>query len=208
MPKMGTFNLHASLLPQYRGAAPINWAIMNGESETGITTFFLQHEIDTGNLLLQEKVDIGPNENVGSMYRLLMHKGADLVWRTVEGIADKSLTDFPQNGDCLRHAPKIFKDDCLLDFSISAQQVHNKIRGLSPIPGAYTIWNGKNMKIIESELTLEKSAPVAGTFSQIYPGVLAVSTGDNWLILKEIQPEGKRKMTAKEFLLGHKIEKI
>jgi len=134
MPKMGTFDLHASLLPQYRGAAPINWAILNGETETGITTFFLQHEIDTGNLLLQEKIEIGPNENVGSLYDRLMKKGADLVWKTVEGIADKSLSDFPQTGDCLKHAPKIFKEDCLLDFSLSAQQIHNKVRGLSPIP--------------------------------------------------------------------------
>jgi methionyl-tRNA formyltransferase len=208
MPKMGTFNLHASLLPQYRGAAPINWAIMNGETETGITTFFLQHEIDTGNLLLQEKVEIGPNENVGSLYDRLMHKGADLVWKTVEGIADKTLTDFPQKGDCLKHAPKIFKDDCLLDFSVSAEQVHNKIRGLAPIPGSFMNWNGKIIKIFSSELTSEKSDLTPGTFRQISSGVLAVSTGDYWLILLEIQPEGKRKMSAKEFLAGHKIEKI
>ena len=208
MPKMGTFNLHASLLPQYRGAAPINWAILNGETETGITTFFLQHEIDTGNLLLQEKIEIGPNENVGSLYDRLMKKGADLVWKTVEGIADKSLSDFPQTGDCLKHAPKIFKEDCLLDFSLSAQQIHNKVRGLSPIPAAYTSWNGNNIKILATELITEKSTPEPGIFSQISPGVMAVSTGDNWLILNEIQPEGKRKMTAKEFLAGHKIEKL
>jgi len=208
MPKMGTFNLHASLLPQYRGAAPINWAIMNGESETGITTFFLQHEIDTGNLLLQEKVEIGPNENVGSLYDRLMKNGADLVWKTVKGIAAKSLIDFPQKGDCLKHAPKIYKEDCLLDFSLPAHQIHNKVRGLSPIPAAFTSWNGKNMKIFATELTNEKSELPYGIFKQIKTGVLGVSTGDYWLNLLEIQPEGKRKMTAKEFLAGHKIEKL
>ena len=208
LPKMGTFNLHASLLPQYRGAAPINWAIINGETETGNTTFFLQHEIDTGNLLLQEKVEIGPNENVGSLYNRLMKNGADLVWKTVEGIAAKSLKDFPQTGDFQKHAPKIFKEDCLLDFGLSAQEVHNKVRGLSPIPAAFTSWNGKNMKILATELATEKTERVPGIFSQIKPGVLAVSTGDNWLILLEIQLEGKRKMSAKDFLAGHKIDKI
>ena len=208
MPKLGTFNLHASLLPQYRGAAPINWAIINGESETGITTFFLQHEIDTGNLLLQQKVPIQPEENVGMLYEKLMNLGADLVWKTVQGIRDNSIQDFPQPGNCENYAPKIFKETCLLDFSKPAAQVHNRVRGLSPIPSAFTIWNGKNLKIISSDKTELPCSDPPGTFKQISSGVLAVSTQDNWLILNEIQPEGKRKMTGKEFLAGHKIEKL
>ncbi len=208
MPKLGTFNLHASLLPQYRGAAPINWAIINGESETGITTFFLQHEIDTGNLLLQQKVPIQPEENVGMLYDKLMNLGSDLVWKTVQGIADNSIQDFPQPGNCENYAPKIFKETCLLDFSKPAAQVHNRVRGLSPIPSAFTIWNGKNLKIISSDKTELPCSDPPGTFKQISSGVLAVSTQDYWLILNEIQPEGKRKMTGKEFLAGHKIEKL
>lgn len=208
LPKIGTFNLHASLLPQYRGAAPINWAIINGEKQTGISTFFLQHEIDTGNLLLQEEIDIGPDENVGSLYERMMVKGADLVWKTVEGIASNTLKDKPQSQECTKHAPKIFKEDCLLDFAKSAQEIHNKVRGLSPVPAAFTIWNDKIFKIYETELSPEKSLLPSGSFRQIEHGVLAVSTSDYWLILREIQPEGKRKMTAKEFLAGHKIEKL
>jgi len=208
LPKIGTFNLHASLLPQYRGAAPINWAIINGEKQTGISTFFLQHEIDTGNLLLQEEIDIGPDEKVGSLYERMMVKGADLVWKTVEGIASNTLKDKPQSQECTKHAPKIFKEDCLLDFAKSAQEIHNKVRGLSPVPAAFTIWNDKIFKIYETELSPEKSLLPSGSFRQIEHGVLAVSTSDYWLILREIQPEGKRKMTAKEFLAGHKIEKL
>ena len=208
MPKMGTFNLHASLLPHYRGAAPINRAIMNGETETGITTFFLQHEIDTGNLLLQEKVLIEADENVGRLYERLMNQGAELVWKTVEGIALNSIVELPQKEDILKHAPKIFREDCQIDFSKPARSIHNQVRGLSPVPSAFTNWNGKNLKIFQTKLTEEKNEVPPGTFSQIQPGVMAVATGDNWLQLLEIQPEGKRKMTAKEFLAGHKMEKI
>jgi len=208
MPKMGTFNLHASLLPHYRGAAPINRAIMNGETETGITTFFLQHEIDTGNLLLQEKVLIEADENVGRLYERLMNQGAELVWKTVEGIALNSIVELPQKEDILKHAPKIFREDCQIDFSKPARSIHNQVRGLSPVPAAFTNWNGKNLKIFQTKLTEEKNEVPPGTFSQIQPGVMAVATGDNWLQLLEIQPEGKRKMTAKEFLAGHKMEKI
>ena len=143
MPRLGTFNLHASLLPQYRGAAPINWAVMNGDSETGATTFMLQHEIDTGNIILQERIPIADDENVGSVHDRLMMMGANLVTRTVDTIIDAenqrvALPTIPQNNDIeLRQAPKIFKDTCAIDFSRPAQQVYNHIRGLSPYPAAW-----------------------------------------------------------------------
>lgn len=209
MPKLGTFNLHASLLPKYRGAAPINWAIMNGETETGITTFFLKHEIDTGDLLLQEKIAILPEDNVGSLYAKMMNQGAEIVWKTVEGIASESLTPFPQVESEVVFAPKIFKETCLLDFTHSAERIHNVVRGLSPHPGAFTHLNGKVLKIYKghvSTLTCPDVEP--GTFMQIQSGVLAVSCVDFWYELEEIQPEGKRRMLAKEFLAGHSISKL
>ena len=209
MPPMGTFNLHASLLPAFRGAAPINWALMRGEKQTGITTFFLQHEIDTGDLLLQETVDIGENENVGSLYERLMNQGAALVWKTVCGIADGTLTPFPQDESKVSFAPKIFKDTCLLDFNRTAQELHNQIRGLSPVPGAWFLKDGKVMKVLSSfpeEIPSDNMEP--GTLRVLRPGELGIATKDNWLNLLEIQPEGKRKMTAKEFLAGHTIEKL
>jgi methionyl-tRNA formyltransferase len=209
MPRLGTINLHGSLLPKYRGAAPIYWAIINGETETGITTFFLKHEIDTGDLLLQERIPILPEDNVGSLYQKMMEQGANLVWKTVEGICQKTLVPFPQSEELSVAAPKIFKETCQLNFGKTAVQIHNQIRGLSPIPGAFTHLEGKVLKIFKgkvSERPVNNFTP--GTFRQIEAGILAVSCSDNWYELEEIQPEGKRKMLAKEFLAGHKIEKL
>lgn len=209
MPRMGTFNLHGSLLPKYRGAAPINWAIINGETETGITTFFLKHEIDTGDLLLQERIPILPEDNVGRLYQKMMIQGADLVWKTVVGICENNLNPFPQNEELSVPAPKIFKDTCQLDFGQSAMQVHNKIRGLSPIPGAFTLLNQKVLKVYKGQVSeLPRFENPIGIFRQIKAGTLAVSCSDFWYELEEIQPEGKRKMLASEFLAGHKIEKL
>jgi methionyl-tRNA formyltransferase len=209
LPRLGTFNLHASLLPSYRGAAPINWAIMNGETKTGITTFFLQHEIDTGDLLLQETVEIAENENVGSLYSRLMHQGSELIIKTLRGIAEGTLKPFPQDESKVSHAPKIFKETCLLDFRKSSKELHNQIRGLSPHPGAYFLREGKVFKVFESRHeSLPSSSFEPGLFRILSPGVLGISTGDHWLNILEIQPEGKRKMTAKEFLAGHSIEKL
>ena len=143
MPRLGTFNLHASLLPQYRGAAPINWAVMNGDTETGATTFMLQHEIDTGNIILQERIPIADDENVGSVHDRLMIMGAGLVTRTVDAIIEaencgQPIATIPQDDSIqLRPAPKIFKDTCAIDFSRTAQQIRNHVRGLSPYPAAW-----------------------------------------------------------------------
>jgi len=209
LPKMGTFNLHASLLPQYRGAAPINWAIINGETTTGITTFFLKHEIDTGDLLMQETVEIGPDENVGALYERLMQKGADLVWKTVEGIAKNDLHPFPQPEEPVKSAPKIFRENCQINFGQPAAVVHNFIRGLSPVPGAFTTLNHKMIKIFSGSVSEMPSVGVEpGTFKQILHNQVAVATSDLWYIVENLQPQGKRKMTGREFLAGHPIEKL
>lgn len=209
MPHIGTFNLHASLLPKYRGAAPIHWAIMKGEKETGITTFFLKHEIDTGDLLMQEKILIDPEDNVGSLYQKMMTQGADLVWKTVQGIADQNLTPFPQDETLACPAPKIFKETCRLDFSQSVIKVHNQVRGLSPNPGAFLVMNGKQIKIFKGIPTQKDASSFPpGTIKQIDHGHIGIATADFWYLVEELQPEGKRKMTAKEFLAGHTMEKI
>ena len=209
LPRLGTFNLHGSLLPQYRGAAPINWAIINGEGKTGVTTFFLQHEIDTGDLLLQEEEPIRSEDNAGTLYERLMHRGANLVWKTLEGVANESLVPIPQKKEAAKTAPKIHRDTCQLDFLQKAQDIHNKIRGLSPFPGAFTILNGKILKIGLSEIGEDRPINIPPSeLRQLAPGELAFSTSDKWLLIKELQPEGKRKMTAKEFLAGHQIQKL
>jgi methionyl-tRNA formyltransferase len=204
MPRLGTFNLHASLLPKYRGAAPINWALMNGENETGLTTFFLKHEIDTGDLFFQEKEPIFPEDNLGSLYERLMKKGADLVVRTVDAIEQGHWQISPQQMQAnLPLAPKLFKEHCLIDWGKSSVQIHNQIRGLSPIPAAYCLREGKVFKLFQSSLlSLNQKAP-AGTWLEFEKGRLAASTGDGWLELLSLKPEGKRKMTAAEWLRGN-----
>jgi methionyl-tRNA formyltransferase len=176
MPPMGTVNLHGSLLPQYRGAAPINWAVINGEKETGVTTFKLKHEIDTGDILLQESFPIGENETAGEVHDRMKEIGAQLLVKTVKGLADESLLETPQSSfvkgeksnvksdselqtpdsRLLKHAPKIFTDTCKIDFTKTTVEVHNLIRGLSPFPGAFTFLNGKMMKVYRSEKELYK----------------------------------------------------
>ena len=155
MPARGTINLHASLLPQYRGAAPINWVLINGEKESGVTTFFLKHEIDTGDILFTEKVTLSGRETAGELHDRLMHKGAGLLVKTVKGVESGRYNEHPQSalaeGVELKHAPKIFKEDCLIDWNQSAESIYNKIRGLSPSPTAYTLLNDKVLKIYRAE---------------------------------------------------------
>jgi len=205
MPEYGTFNLHASLLPQYRGAAPINWAIMNGETETGVTTFFIKHEIDTGNIILQEKEPIHDNDNVGTLYGRLMNKGADLVVKTVETIRDDSFTLTEQKDvECTHHAPKLFKEDCEINWERSPKEVYDFIRGLSPYPAAWTHFHDKNYKIFETEISpiaIEgSSGDVMSTQDEIF-----VKTGTGTLKILDLQLEGKKRMRAADFLRGNKI---
>jgi methionyl-tRNA formyltransferase len=205
MPPLGTFNLHASLLPKYRGAAPINWAIMNGEKETGVTTFFLKHEIDTGNIIFQEKEIILPNDNVGTLYERLMHKGAQLVLKTVQAIEKGEVQTFPQIGE-VTHAPKIFRETCQIDWGRSVQEIHNFIRGLAPYPAAWTNLRGKNCKIYEIDtqiLQIDQKANVGEVYTD--GKHLAFKGKDGWIAVKDLQIEGKKRMLVTEFLKGFRL---
>lgn len=209
MPRLGTFNLHASLLPQYRGAAPINWAVINGESETGVTTFFLQHAIDTGNIIFQEKEPIGYDDNVGVVYEKLMKTGANLVVKTVEAIEKGNYPSIGQNNSLdLKEAPKIFRETCEIKWNQPAEQIRNLIRGLAPYPAAWTTINGKSAKIFQASVIGDNDDTPAGTINTDNKRFFHVKTADRWLSLEEIQIEGKKKMKADELLRGFKPESI
>jgi methionyl-tRNA formyltransferase len=214
MPPMGTINLHGSLLPQYRGAAPINWAVINGEKETGVTTFKLQHDIDTGDILLQESFRIGDTETAGDVHDRMKGIGAKLLVKTVAGLIAGELMETPQGGlvastssgseQMLKHAPKIFTETCRIDWNRPVTDIYNLIRGLSPFPGAFTQFDGKSLKIYRSER---------------YPGIPSIPPGqhvtdkktflqfacpDGFIRVLDIQPEGKKKMAIEDFLRGYR----
>lgn len=207
MPRLGTFNLHASLLPQYRGAAPINWAIINGEKETGVTTFFLKHDIDTGSIIFQEKEPIRDDDNAGTLYERLMRKGAALVLKTVQAVASGNYPAIPQPEDIeVRHAPKIFKETCEIKWDQTSEQIRNFVRGLSPYPAAWTIIGGKNFKIFKTTVIDKTDAGKnAGQFITDNKNYLYFKATDGWLAIDELQPEGKKRMTIRDFFRGNKI---
>jgi len=214
MPHLGTFNLHASLLPQYRGAAPINWAVINGEKVTGVTTFFLSHEIDTGEVIKQVKVPIGDDENVGDVHDKLMTIGAKLVTETVDRIINGTLHTIDQDllvGEnvALKPAPKIFRDTCRINWKQPMKSTYDFIRGLSPYPAAWTVLNndGKisDVKIYESVKDSEIKGLVPGSIQTDNKSFLKVATQTGWLIIKSIQIAGKKRMSITDFLKGTKI---
>ncbi|MEO7988812.1 MAG: methionyl-tRNA formyltransferase [Chryseolinea sp.] len=207
MPSLGTFNLHASLLPQYRGAAPINWAIINGEKETGATTFFLKHEIDTGSIIFQEKETIGEEDTVGELYERLMVKGSQLVLKTVQSIENGNYPSIPQTESAeIKHAPKIFKETCQINWSQSSEQIRNFVRGLNPYPTAWCELNGKNYKIFKVSVSKEGvNQKEIGSLSTDNKNYLHIRTSDGLISIDELQPEGKRRMDIKEFFRGNKI---
>ncbi len=211
MPPMGTFNLHASLLPQYRGAAPINWAIINGEVETGITTFFLNEKIDTGALLKQKKVLIAPDETAGTLHDKLMNTGANLVVETTNELAAGTISPLPQEqvpAEELKAAPKIFPDDCKINWQSDTDKVYDHIRGLSPYPAAWSLvkWPAddkiKKCKIYAVEKTSLNSTEEAGTLLSDGKTYLHCCTSKGVLALKELQVEGKKRMNVEDFLRG------
>jgi methionyl-tRNA formyltransferase len=207
MPAIGTFNLHASLLPQYRGAAPINWAIINGEKETGVTTFFLKHEIDTGSIIFQEKEPIHDSDDVGSLYERMMKKGSQLVLKTVKAIEAGVYPSTPQSaGVEIKHAPKIFKETCEINWNQPSKKIIDFVRGLSPYPAAWTVLNGKTYKIFKCERSTDDSLQSTVDSGQwtIDRG-LKIKTSDGWVSIIEFQPEGKKRMTVEEFFRGNKI---
>lgn len=205
MPSLGTFNLHASLLPQYRGAAPINWAIINGETETGVTTFFLQHDIDTGNIIFQEKEPILDADDAGTLYERLMHKGAGLVLRTVRAVEGGDCKAYPQPvSETVKHAPKIFKENCEIHWTRSSEEVRNFVRGLSPYPGAWTKIGNNTFKIFRVTTILE----MPDTKEPIHTdnrNFLYMKTADGYVSIEELQPEGKKRMGIREFFRGNKL---
>ncbi len=207
MPPFGTFNLHGSLLPQYRGAAPINWAIINGEKETGVTTFFLKHEIDTGDIMFQETEPILPSDNVGTLYERLMHKGAGLVLRTAEAIDQRTFQTFPQNfeGGTHKIAPKIFKETCQIDTSKTATELHDFVRGLSPYPAAWATIAGKSYKIYRTSVIEKTTQTNVGQWITDHKHYLHLVTSNGILAVEELQAEGKKRMSIEEFLRGNKL---
>ncbi len=205
MPPMGTLNLHGSLLPQYRGAAPINWAIINGEAYTGVTTFKLKHEIDTGDILLNEKITIEDNETAGTLHDKMKEIGAAVLLQTVIGLADESITEKPQDNFNIKHAPKIFTETCAIDWNKSANEINNLIRGLSPYPAAFTHLDGKKLKIFTA--TIEKSTPTSstGTYETDGKHFLKFACNDGYISITDLQLEGKKRMKVEDFLRGYRF---
>lgn len=233
LPEHGTINLHASLLPQYRGAAPINWCIIRGEKETGLTTFLIDREIDTGRILLQQKMAIGEDEDAGTLHDRMMASGADLVVRTIEQVMSGTIEPVTQESfnipaGQLKKAPKIHKEDCRIDWNMSSEDIHNLVRGMSPFPGAFTRLEGPDgnkstLKIFATSRpeedprtampgtatpgtatpgTAKPEKVKPGTLRSEDPSTLKVKTGDDWLELKTLQAEGKKRMPVADFLRG------
>lgn len=216
MPPLGTFNLHASLLPRYRGAAPINRAVMNGDTETGVTTFFLKHEIDTGDIIDQQRVPILPEDNVGDVHDRLMALGAELTLKTVENIVAGTVTRTPQEallqGEEATPAPKIFKDTCRIDWTLPAHRIHNLVRGLSPYPAAWSEFVAAegaaplSMKIFATKVSCEAPSQSAPGTVEVSRHALKVVCGDGLLLdILSLQPTGKKRMSADEFLRGARL---
>ena len=210
MPKYGTFNLHASLLPEYRGAAPINWAIINGEQRTGVTTFLLNHEIDKGAIIEQTAVDILPEDNIGTLYDKLMNIGSELVTRTVDKIAEGGYSTIEQmhiDESTLKPAPKIFKDDCRIDWMCNVEHIHNLVRGLSPYPAAWSplYKDGEesgSMKIFTTHVEQCAMTLKPGSVRSDGKSFVAVAAADGWVYIDDVQLAGKKRMAIKELLLG------
>jgi len=211
MPPMGSVNLHGSLLPQYRGAAPINWAVINGEKETGVTTFKLKHEIDTGDILLQESFPIEETDNAGDVHDRMKDIGAQLLVKTIKGLADGSLKEKAQlstfnfQSSTLKHAPKIFTETCKIDFTKTVDEVYDLIRGLAPYPAAFTFLQDKKLKIYKAEKLHKPVTDTPGSFKTDSKSFLHFTCSDGYLSVLELQLEGKKKMAIADFLRGYRF---
>jgi len=211
MPPLGTINLHASLLPQYRGAAPINWAVINGEKQTGVTTFKLQQAIDTGNILLQEKINISDDETAGELHDEMKAIGASLLVKTIQQLADGTLQEINQDEFAasqqvtLQHAPKIFTETCKIDWNNTAGSIHNLVRGLSPYPAAFTYLDGKLLKIFRSKKEVVQHSLQPGTIQSDGKTYLKYACTNGFIYLLDMQLEGKKRMPAEDFLRGYKV---
>ncbi|SJZ55140.1 methionyl-tRNA formyltransferase [Chitinophaga eiseniae] len=208
MPPEGTINVHASLLPNYRGAAPINWAIINGETTSGVTTFKLQHEIDTGDILLSDKVAIREDETAGELHDELMHTGARLLLKTVQAIAAGNAQETPQAtiaAEDIKHAPKIFKETCQINWQEPLDKIYNLVRGLSPYPAAWTTLQGKSIKIYKAHKEPGKPSIAPGEFDTDQKTYVRMAAPDGYLYLDEVQLEGKKRMDTEAFLRGYRF---
>lgn len=209
MPPLGTVNVHASLLPQYRGAAPINHVLINGETKTGVTTFLLQHKIDTGNILFSKEISIREDENAGELHDELMQAGAETLLKTIEAIEKKQLNPIPQEeaqqGQELKEAPKIFKEDCKIDWNRPTTEVYNLIRGLSPYPTAFTYIDNKVLKIFATAKEIVPTSVEPGTILSDEKSFIKIAAKDGFLHILQLQLEGKKKMEVVEFLRGYRM---
>jgi methionyl-tRNA formyltransferase len=198
-------NLHGSLLPQYRGAAPINWAIINGEKTTGVTTFKLKHEIDTGDVLLAVEIKIEEDDNAGTLHDKMKEIGAKVLFKTVLGLAENNIQEKPQSNLKIKHAPRIFTETCKIDWNKSADEIHNLIRGLSPYPAAFTYLDEKKLKIFNAkkEITIPQINP--GLFDTDGKTFLRFTCTDGFVHILELQLEGKKKMNIEDFLRGYRF---
>ncbi|MBX7263533.1 MAG: methionyl-tRNA formyltransferase [Chitinophagaceae bacterium] len=210
MPTMGTINVHGSLLPQYRGAAPINWAVINGEKFTGVTTFKLKHAIDTGNILLQESLAIDENETAGEVHDKMKELGAELLLKTIQQLAEGKLIEKEQNKLnntlTLKHAPKLYSENGKIDFSKTVEEVHNLVRGLSPFPGAYTFLNNKLLKIYRTIKEVSDEPLEVGSIKSDGKKYFKMACCNGYINILELQLEGKKRMKIEDFLRGNKIQ--
>lgn len=216
MPPGGTINLHGSLLPEYRGAAPINWALINGEQETGVTTFKLRHEIDTGDILLQESISISPDETAGELHDRMKYIGAALLVKTIGGLVDGTVQEIPQQDvirhlpdnaltAVIKHAPKLVTETCKINWDRPAREIYNLVRGMSPFPAAFTHLDNKLLKIYRSEMQRLTPEVAPGVWQTDNKTFLRFACRDGWLTVKELQLEGKKKMWIDEFLRGYRF---
>lgn len=206
MPELGTYNLHGSLLPQYRGAAPINWAIINGESVTGVTSFKLKHAIDTGDYLLQKEIPIDPDETAGELYHRMKYIGAEVILDTVKAIENKNISLHPQDENLVSKAPKIFHDTCEIDWSKPIEEVYNFIRGLSPYPAAWTTIDGKVCKIMRCKKLDKMIEKQSGTLVTDQKTKLLIAAKGGYIQIEEIKMQGKRALPIDDFLNGYEIK--
>lgn len=209
MPRLGTINVHASLLPQYRGAAPINWAIIHGEKFTGVTTFKLKHEIDTGDILMQKKMEIGENETAGELHDRMKELGADLLLETILGISNNEIVEKPQyqhsdlKNQPSHHAPKLFSETCRIDWHQTINDIFNLVRGLAPYPAAFTMLENKKLKVYKAAKIPEPPEKDPGMYESDGKTYLRFSCKDGYISIIQLQLEGKKKMEIKEFLRGY-----
>ena len=207
MPPLGTINVHGSLLPKYRGAAPINWAVINGEKETGVTTFFLKHEIDTGDIIFREKMPIGDDEIVGEIHDKMMILGAETLLKTVQAIDSQNVIPQPQPNEAATHAPKIFHETCQIDFSKTVLEVHNFVRGLSPYPTAWTVLEGLKLKVFRTSKEMTPPQYETGKLVSDGKSYLKIACSDGFVHLLDIQLEGRKRMLIRDFLNGYNVDR-